>query len=341
MADLLATRRACFLALLLLSAVAANACLRATKPALPKVFPTTAALPSKDKPPLILIPGILGSALVNAKTGERLWPELLPQDRDGLLLPIDAETLAANRDDVVAARVLENADLCRLAPQIGVYAELLKALESYGGYRRGDFDQPPANGDRDTYYLFAYDWRRDNVEAARLLAKRINRLKARLDKPDLRFDLIAHSMGGLVARYFAMYGERDVLGEPAPQPSWAGAPAINRLILIGAPNAGSFDSFRSLIQGYSVTEAHRARLPLFRGLHRRMIFTAPAVYQLLPRNEGAHFFDEQLRRLPLDLFELETWRRLGWSAAFQPDIAAAEHKAFVKKLGPAFPAPRW
>ncbi|NOT63098.1 MAG: hypothetical protein HOP19_23055 [Acidobacteria bacterium] len=309
---------------ILLIVFLSSSCLKATKPTLPKVFPARTA-PS-GKPPIILIPGILGSELVNAQ-GERIWPEVFPKDRDALLLPITSDVLAENRDDLVVTRVMESADLGALIPQIGVYEGLLKALEDYGGYKRGDLAHPPQDGFQDTYYLFAYDWRCDNVEAAQKLSATIERLKAQWNKPDLRFDVIGHSMGGLVARYFAMYGDRDLTSEP--QADWAGARHINRLILMGSPNAGSFDAFRTIHQGYSVTAADKASFKLFRGTHRRMTFTVPSVYQLLPRNEGARFYDAKLQRLALDWYDAATWRKWQWSAAFAPDIANEE----TKKLG--------
>ncbi|MBI1761055.1 MAG: alpha/beta fold hydrolase [Acidobacteria bacterium] len=321
------------LVLLLLFALATSACLKATKPTLPKVFPAPQQLAPKNKPPLIIIPGILGTELVNQKTQQRLWPELFPADRDALLLPIASANLRENRDDIAATRVIEQADLGKLVPQIGVYAGLLQALENYAGYKRGDIDNPANDGGRDTFYLFAYDWRRDNVEAAQLLAEKLAKLKAKLNQPELRFDVIAHSMGGLIARYYAMYGGRDVLSDPMSEPDWAGLQHINRLILIGTPNAGSFDAFRSLLQGYSVTEANHTRVALFRGLHQRMIFTVPSVYQLLPRNTGARFFNEKLERLPLDLYDAEIWRQQHWSAAFDPVIQTRERKDFAKKRG--------
>ncbi len=326
-------RRQTLLYVLLLLALATPACLKATKPTLPKVFPAPQQLAPKNKPPLIIIPGILGTELVNQKTQKRLWPELFPADRDALLLPIASASLRENRDDIVAARVIEQADLGKLIPQIGVYAGLLQALENYAGYKRGDIDNPASDGGRDTFYLFAYDWRRDNVEAALALAEKIAQLKAKLQQPELRFDVLAHSMGGLIARYYAMYGGRDVLNEQTQEPDWAGAQHINRLILIGTPNAGSFDAFRTLLQGYSVTEANHTRVALFGGLHQRMIFTVPSVYQLLPRNTGARFFNAKLERLPLDLFDVETWRQQQWSAAFNAETQTSERKGLVKKQG--------
>jgi pimeloyl-ACP methyl ester carboxylesterase len=313
--------------------LATNACLsKASKPNLPQIFP---AQKPAGKAPLILIPGILGSELVNQKTGERLWPELFPKDRAALHLPIASRNLAENRDDVIAVRVIESAQLVSFLPELGVYGALLEALEKHGGYRRGDIDNPPADGDRDTFYLFAYDWRRDNVETARLLAAKIARIKARFNRPDLRFDLIAHSMGGLVARYYAMYGDRDLPADGSPQPDWSGARHIQRLVMFGTPNAGSMDAFRSVLRGYSVTEANKPRLRLFRALDFTMIFTVPSVYQLFPRNDTARFLNAELKSVAVDLFDVETWKRYGWSARFDPGFRPTEQRAFVRRLGEA------
>ncbi len=321
-------------ALLLFALLSTNACLlKSSKPNLPRIFPSPQTTKQTGKPPIIIIPGITGSELVDRKTGVKLWPELFPKDKEALALPIARATLSENNDEVTATRVIESAQLIKFIPEIGVYGALLQALENYGGYRRGDIDAPTDGGDRDTFYLFAYDWRRDNVESARRLAAKIAGIKQRLNRPDLRFDIIAHSMGGLVARYFAMYGDQDVLDQPQPQPDWRGAEHLNRLILFGTPNAGSMDALRSLIYGYSVTEADKPRIVLFSILGRATIFTTPAVYQLLPRNDTAKFYGANLDPIKVDLYDAGTWKRYGWSAACDQGLLAREMKAQIKKLG--------
>jgi len=308
--------------------------LKASRPNLPSIFPAPIVAKQTGKPPIIIIPGVTGSELVNRTTGEKLWPVLFPEDKVALALPITSTTLSENRDEVVAARVIESAQLMKFMPEIGVYGALLKALENQGGYRRGDIDAPPPDGDRDTYYLFAYDWRRDNVESARKLAEKIAEIKRRTNRPDLRFDIIAHSMGGLIARYFAMYGDVDVLARPQqPRPDWRGAQSVRSLVLFATPNAGSMDALRSLIYGYSITEANKPRINPFKSLGRVTIFTAPSVYQILPRRESARFYDAKLDPVKIDLYDVETWERYHWSAAFDPEIADRELKSSIKKFG--------
>src|SRR5262245_28650636 len=315
--------------------IATNACLlKASRPNLPAIFPAPIVAKQTGKPPIIIIPGVTGSELVNRTTGEKLWPDLFPKDKEALALPIASTTLSENRDNVVASRVIESAQLIKFVPEIGVYGALLKALESQGAYRRRDIDAPTPDGDRDTYYLFAYDWRRDNVESARKLAEKIAEIKRRTNRPDLRFDIIAHSMGGLIARYFAMYGDVDVLARPQqPRPDWRGAQSVRSLVLFATPNAGSMDALRSLIYGYSITEANKPRINPFKSLGRVTIFTAPSVYQILPRRESARFYDAKLDPVKIDLYDVATWERYHWSAAFDPEIASRELKSSIKKFG--------
>jgi len=285
-------------------------------PNLQRIFEGARA--QKGKRPIIVIPGILGSRIVNRKTGEVVWPSAFRSKTSDLALPTTPD-LDADRDDLVASRILDTAKLARLTPEVYVYHYLLRALEDFGGYREGDWDNPPEGGDADTFYVFAYDWRRDNVESARLLVRRIQALKLRLGRPDLRFNIVAHSMGGLIARYAAMYGDRDLPPEGvAPVPDWSGASFINKIFMFGTPNEGSAEAFATLLEGYSVTEGARPRLRLLNKLSREDIFTSPAIFQLLPHRAEARFLDEHLRPLALDLYDPAVWRRYGWSAANDP-----------------------
>src|ERR687884_600000 len=116
------------LSTLLCFALLVSACGPRRTPDLQRIFAASRA--RTGKPPLIVIPGILGSQLVNRKTGEVVWPSAFRSDTDGLGLPISPD-LAANRDDLVAERIVETAKLARLAPEVYVYQELLAALRTH------------------------------------------------------------------------------------------------------------------------------------------------------------------------------------------------------------------
>src|SRR5262245_19079189 len=328
--------------LVIASAVSLTGCRQpALRPNLPQIYATPAA-PGSGKPPVIFIPGMLGSSLVNRRTGKVVWPELRV-DGDEIALPISSPVLAQNTDDVVATEVLEEAKVSALIPEISIYGPLLEALELYGGYKRGSFDAPPPGGDCDTVYLFPYDWRRDVVESARALGCMIEELKRRLGRPDLRFDIVAHSMGGLVARYYAMYGERDVLDAAVACPDWSGAHNLNRIVMVATPNGGSMNALRVLLKGFSAMSFARPFGALPRKLSRklpfarvssRVTFTVPAIYQLLPPRGHARFFNADLSPLPVDLYDVETWRRFKWSAAYDESSRRHELIRMATRLGP-------
>jgi len=228
--------------------------------------------------------------------------------------------LSANRDHVVAGQIIETLRLARVLPEVYVYRDLLDALRQYGGYHQANWDNPGPDGDNDSFYVFAYDWRRDNVENARELVRRIERLKLKLQRPDLRFNVVAHSMGGLIARYAAMYGDSDLPADnTAVHPTWSGAAHINKIIMLGVPNEGSADAFATLLYGYSITEGLRRRVPLLNKLTKEDAITSPALFQLLPHAAAAKFLDEELKRLPIDLYDPQVWKFYEWSAVNDPE----------------------
>jgi pimeloyl-ACP methyl ester carboxylesterase len=305
------------LVLLLLFAILSTGCISARRtPNLEHIF--AEARTRSGKPPVIVIPGILGSELINSKTGEKVWPSAFRTAEEGL--PI-SPNLAANRDDLVPGKIIETVRLARILPEVYVYRDLLEALRHYAGYREGDWNNPGPDGDKDTFYVFAYDWRHDNVTNARELVRRIQRLKDALHAPDLKFNVIAHSMGGLIARYAAMYGNEDLPdGETPIQPTWAGAEHISKIVMIGVPNEGSADAFATLIEGYSITEGLRRRVPLLNKLTAEDAVRTPSVFQLLPHTSVVRFLDEELREIPLDLYDAQVWKKYSWTPLFSADF---------------------
>ena len=301
----------------LILSVATTGCISARKtPNLEQIFATARTTPGKR--PVIVIPGILGSELINPKTGERVWPSAFRTSQEGL--PI-SPNLEANRDDLIPGKIVETAKLARLLPEVYVYRDLLEALRRYAGYREGDWENPAADGDRDTFYVFAYDWRRDNVGNARELIRGLQRLKDKLKRHDLKFNVVAHSMGGLIARYAAMYGDADLpVGDAPIQPTWNGAAHIGKIVMIGVPNEGSADAFATLVEGYSVTEGLRRRVPLLNKLAAEDAARDPSVFQLMPHAAAVRFLDENLKRIPIDLYDPKVWKQYGWSVLHTDDF---------------------
>lgn len=275
----------------------------------------------KGKLPVIVIPGLLGSELINKDTDDNVWFNLQRSKTDDLRLPISTN-IAANRDSLVPRDILRTVKVLKFLPESEIYERLTNTLETTGGYTEGKWDAPTETGYEDTYYVFPYDWRRDNVENARLLIRRIDELKLKLKKPNLKFNIIAHSMGGLIARYAARFGDADLPGGTRPiRPTWAGAKDINNIFMVGTPNQGAISALDSLINGLELLNAKGLNLPFVQELSKYDVFTIPSAYQLLPHAGTARIYDENLKPLKLDLYNPLTWEKYGWTAYSDPNFA--------------------
>lgn len=261
------------------------------------------------KAPIIIIPGLTGSDLYNEKTGEMVWFKPSRSKDDDIRLPI-SPVLSRNRDNLVPRDILRGIQIIKALPEIEIYERLIHALETRGGYKEGEWDSPRRGGDKDTFYVFPYDWRLDNVENARLLVRRVEELKRRLGKPNLKFNILAHSMGGLIARYAAMYGNVDIpAGKMAP--SWAGSRHFAKVFMLGTPNGGSVSALSALLNGFSYIGGG-LNLPFIQNLSRFDVFTIQSIYQLLPQDGTVRAYDEKLQPMKVDLFDPATWETYHW-----------------------------
>jgi hypothetical protein len=316
--------------------------------------------------PVIVIPGILGSRLQDRETGRVVWGAFLgtyadPRTPDGarlIALPMAAgRPLGDLRDAVEPAGALDRlrVSLLGLPVEQHAYLYVLRAL-GVGGYRDQDLGRGGLDyGSRHfTCFQFAYDWRRDNAENARRLHEFIldrrayvaAELKRRhgIDRPDVRFDLVAHSMGGLLARYYLRYGPAPLPGDGTLPPlTWEGARHVDRAVLIATPNGGAAQSLIELVQGTRLAFVLPRYAPAVVG-------TMPALYQLLPRARHGAVVEAagpgQPGR-PLDVLDPAVWARLGWGLAapdqepvlrwLLPDVpdAAARRRIALDHLGKA------
>ena len=269
----------------------------------------------------IFVPGVLGSVLEEPATGRAVWGNVFSGRLDGLALPIEEDSFRANRDNLIPRRLLNRLSWLGLA-EMDVYTTAARIAIQAGGYVRGNVSDPQPG---ETAYSFPYDWRRDLVEAARRLDDAIQRIKQRQNRPDARIHLLCHSAGGLVARYYVKYGAVDVLDQyPLPAPTYAGAKHVCKIIMLGTPNTGSLEAFRTLHEGLV--------LPTVGSLPAEALFTMPASYQLLPHEGIPVFVDSQGRPLPVSLYDAENWERLGWSVFSPKHLARLQRK--LKKQYP-------
>lgn len=257
---------------------------------------------------MIVIPGLFGSRLRDRETGVEVWPggvsDLLFGEYRSLALKFDAGTLQVIPDKLEAFGLAD-----RVLGQ-DFYGPLIDTLQNFGGYVRGTPGMPLKGRER-RYYVFPYDWRQDNVEHARDLDRLIEAIRRDYNDPKLRVDVIAHSMGGLIARYYLRFGTVDVLGdEPEKRISMYGTSRVRKLILLGTPNMGSAGSLHGFLSGEPI------------GLKRippEVLATMPSGYQLFPHPLVTWLIDIDGHPLEFELFDVATWRRFGWSV-FDPDV---------------------
>lgn len=277
------------------------ACSPAMRPDLARLYMTAE---QSDVPPLIVIHGVLGAKL-RQPDGTEVWPgglsKLAFSSYPDLALPVADDDLA---------HPLEAYALFDAAAGRDFYGSIVRTLESAGGYRQARPGQPAAGGR--AYYLLIYDWRQDNLQTVQKLDQLIQQIRQDYADPTLKVDIVAHSNGGLVSRYYARYGTRDVLNDNEFPVTGAGAANIRRLILLGTPNFGSLQSLRSFIEGAEVG---------FRRIPPEVLLTMPSAYQLFPHALNDWLITAAGAPLSRDLFDVELWRRFQW-AVFDPAVRA-------------------
>lgn len=309
--------------------------------------------------PIIVIPGLLGSALENPQQ-EPVWGQLsFTSDFTQLALPMSSK-LTLNSVEMVVGQVLPSlkANVFGLRFEQEVYRRILNALEADREHQNATTRLNTID-DRDdpiTCFQFPYDWRQDNVKNAQrlhtfILEKRDDlRQKYQerygIDIPDIKFDIVAHSMGGLVTRYFLRYGDRDLPENgKLPQVTWEGTRYIDRVILIAPPNAGSINDFVNLAYGtfanfpnffsepvgaLGVLAGRLGIGPANLNSNIAVLSTFPSLYQMLPRNrhKPVTIVGSDGSRTTADLFKVEVWEKMQWG------IFAPKADSTLKRLLP-------
>jgi len=307
-----------------------------------------------ERNPVIVIPGILGSRLLDQASGLRVWGafngvSIDPSTKEGLQvlsLPIDDPAtcyfqneclLKDQKDSLTPDGVLDeiNLDLFGLPVGVQAYANILSILGA-GGYRDESMGLNGVDyGDEHfTCFQFDYDWRRDNVENARRLEQFIAEKKAfvraeykkkfNIDKDNIKFDIVAHSMGGLLARYFLRYGGEDVDSMSPDSIPWTGSKDVERLIMVGTPNAGAADSYVQLVEGFDVGK------PVLPYYPPALLGTYPSIYQLLPRPRHKSIVWAGDESTEVDIYDSKIWEKFGWGLASE----SPETQTLLKNILP-------
>jgi len=299
------------------------------EPKLAEIYNRSAQYHGPGRNPVILIPGILGSTLEKKESHEIIWggfthdyanPETPDGARAFALQMQVGKPLSRLKDNVVATGALDRIKLrfFGIPLELVAYRNIIISLGIVGGYADETLATSGAvnyGTNHFTCFQFPYDWRRDNSENAQLLHEFIldkrKYVQTELGKRygvhdvDVHFDIVAHSMGSLIARYYLEYGAQPLPEDGSVPPiTWAGARYVDKVILIAPPNAGAIKAFSELVNGVRFA-------PFLPKYHPAVIGTFPSVYQMLPRNRHRAVVDEESGR-PVDLLDPKVWEKYQW-----------------------------
>lgn len=241
--------------------------------------------------PLVFVPGILGSVL-SGPDGV-VWGDRWSLTRYEQLEIADGP--ADPSDDLKPTGLINSVQI--LGPwKIKQYNTLLETLRELGYVDNVDL------------FVFPYDWRQSNFTTAEKLAEFVD------SQPGLvgaEFDLLAHSMGGLISRIYLKEHDADR--------------RVRRLVTMATPYQGSLNSVATLTEGWGFIENWMAGGI---GTIQRVSLSFPSLYELLPSYQYCCIYGapSDQDRLPFNIVDPAGWGLLSWVPS---DYTSAETQARV------------
>jgi pimeloyl-ACP methyl ester carboxylesterase len=218
--------------------------------------------PALCRDAVVVLPGIMGSELVEADSGNVLW---------GLTDPtwyVKAWTTGSSLKSLAVTEDERSGRVGRIRAtrtlRVPAFAPLLRGIEPYTTLLKKVKESVV---DPAAMREFPYDWRLAiDHNAAKLATVAEQHLEEWRRHPkgsrDAKLVLVAHSMGGLVARYFtSMRG---------------GAQDVRAIVTLGTPFYGAVKAVVMLSTGRG------APIPMPRRRLRRLARTMPGLHDLLP-----------------------------------------------------------
>ncbi len=234
--------------------------------------------------PVIFIPGIGGSELKanqaitwdkddghggtfshNYSSGEKIWVN-------------SGEAIKLGDDDYF--------DVLRLKPDgqtpeadVGITGE----LTSFGYPDIDNFFQGLGYIKGTNFFVYAYDWRKDIKTTEPDLDTLIN--QALQKSGQSKVNIVAHSMGGLVARYYITDDSKAL--------------KVNKLIELGVPHLGSVNGLKAMMYGQDIGKPilgiFNIGVPASEVLD--IMKNLPSAFELLPNSHYYSFYDNSSEEL--------------------------------------------
>jgi hypothetical protein len=210
--------------------------------------------------PIIFLPGVAGTRLYKKyrDANREIWPLPLADDKHLIKMSMDVSGLPLDKNivpgDIIRSVLPKFHNQLLHLPIYGPFLESIQFRE-FGidgktwSYKEGK-----------NLFVWGYDWRLDNSDHLVALDKFINQV--RVQTRSEKVILIAHSMGGLISRAYAVRN----------------ADKVETIISIGSPFAGSPKPFYALVMGYTFGNK------LFNTPYmKELVQNSPSTYQLLPQ----------------------------------------------------------
>lgn len=244
--------------------------------------PTPTPVPGGRRP-VVVIPGLMGSELRRGNL--LLWPNYpyLLSHPFSLMQESGPVDVIGMISEVVVVPYLIKLD---------AYNRLTRFLESSMGYKLSV-----------DLLEFPYDWRQDNRASAAQLSSTVRAWREKMGHGPVT--IIAHSMGGLITRYFL-----DQLD---------GKEQVERFIVMGTPHRGTPKTITSMLPA-----AGGSPLGIAREKMRLLALSMASAYQILPQYDCV--IDTQGQ--PVNVFEERAWL----ASEYHPFLDAAYQ--FVTSLRP-------
>lgn len=298
-----------------------------------------------NRNPVVVVPGMMGSQLRSLQQDRLVWgisPDVAGDEDElrqkekmlSMALPLKrGASLLKLSDDIVSAGPMDRriTNFAEQGRSYDIYTHMMDIIESVG-YRdvgRAKAGVTNSKGNYFTSFQFDYDWRRDIVESARALDQYLHFLKDTIEEEiqdrhsefrDIKFNLVAYGMGGLVVRYYLRYGAQDIsIDGTLPVLNWGGADIVENVVFLETPNAGTLQSLEWLLKGYQNTAPDVSYPPAVLG-------TMPAFYQMMPRYRHARIVDDGGRSV--DLTNALIWKDYGWG------LLSPEQDVYLQQLLP-------
>ena len=242
---------------------------------------------SPEKAAIIFVPGYKGSVLQRTDNDDVMWLTGSSAVFGGSPIAWNGKSLGiCDCPALKQAGVLLDVSLMFGLIGIDFYAPWLDLL------RDGSDNQIPV-------YSLSYDWRQDNFETVKLLAKLVDKLQA---QEVTKIHLVAHSMGGLVSSYYLRYGAQHP--ESAVE-TWEGARKLDRIVLAGVPFGGSVKMLRDMNVGVKTGLDTSI-------LTAQVLSSFPSSYQLLPGESSGALVDETRQAVPGLIADVGHWKKYQW-----------------------------